>query len=149
MKSPIVLGRKKSKYRKDTGLFPRGGVMPHLHYELTSKEKELIEKYYEFYQSLDKGIRRPGTEEQKHFQWVCRGQRSPRSPHERAYLKYKRIQAAQKPVQYGCPEIQSGQAGVRETVFLPAGSDGSSWRNFFMLDYKTASDKISSEKLGL
>ncbi|QTA87075.1 DUF413 [Desulfonema magnum] len=146
VKSPIVLGRKKTTYQENTGRFHTGSIVRHLHYQLTSKEKELIGKHYKFYRSLDKGSRIPRTEAQKHFQWVCQGQRHPSSSHERAYLKYKKIQAAQKPVQYGYPEIQSAQSGVRETILWPADLKGVRWHDFFMLDYKTASDKTSSEK---
>jgi uncharacterized protein YifE (UPF0438 family) len=57
----------------------------------TKGEKKLIDEHLPFYIDLDKGKRVPTTEKQKHFVRFCRGLEKANTPHEFAYLKYKRI----------------------------------------------------------
>lgn len=57
----------------------------------TKEEKQLIDNYLLFYIDLDKGKRVPNTEKQKHFVRFCRCLEKANTPHEFAYLKYKRI----------------------------------------------------------
>lgn len=62
------------------------------HLTYTKAEEDLLSKHLQFYIDLDKGHRIPSTEKQKHFVKVCRGLEQANTPHELAYLKYKRIQ---------------------------------------------------------
>ena len=57
----------------------------------TQEEKGLLSKYLQFYIDLDEGKKVPNTEKQKHFVRFCRGSEQANTPHEFAYLKYKRI----------------------------------------------------------
>ncbi|OQX04534.1 MAG: hypothetical protein BWK80_53510, partial [Desulfobacteraceae bacterium IS3] len=84
VKSPVVLGRRDRIY-----CFPAWK-------ELTKEEKELVLRYYNFYRSLDEGRRIPETKAQRHFRAVCHGIYAPLTPHEKAYLKYRYIQNAEK-----------------------------------------------------
>lgn len=59
----------------------------------TEEERKLIDKHLPFYIDLDKGKRVPNTEKQKHFVRFCRGLEKANTPHEFAYLKYKRIKS--------------------------------------------------------
>lgn len=61
--------------------------------KLTENEKNLIEKYLNFYKSLDNGTRVPKTEAQKHFVEVCRKISEAKTPHEHAYIKYLGIRS--------------------------------------------------------
>jgi len=65
-------------------------------YQLTQKEKVLLQKYYEFYRGLETGTRKPSTEAQAHFVAVCRGHAKARTDHERAYAKYLRLRAVRE-----------------------------------------------------
>ena len=53
------------------------------------KEKELLEKYGDFYRDLDSGKRKPSTKSQEHFVLVCQGLAQPLTVHEIAYIKSK------------------------------------------------------------
>jgi uncharacterized protein YifE (UPF0438 family) len=55
----------------------------------TDRDRELLKRWIKFYLSLDAGERAPTTTEQVHFVQVCRGQREPKTDHEKAYLKLK------------------------------------------------------------
>jgi uncharacterized protein YifE (UPF0438 family) len=59
----------------------------------TAEEKELLAKHLQFYVALDSGQKVPDTEKQRHFVQFCRGKDKAITPHEFAYLKYKRIQS--------------------------------------------------------
>jgi hypothetical protein len=63
---------------------------------LTEEERLLILKHLEFYQSLETGERSPTTEDQKHFVDVCQGHAKPKTEHEIAYAKFKRIYDTKK-----------------------------------------------------
>jgi len=65
-------------------------------HQLTQKEKVLLQKYYEFYRSLETGTRKPVTEAQAHFVAVCRGHAKARTEHEKAYARYLRIRAVRE-----------------------------------------------------
>jgi len=64
--------------------------------QLTQKEKVLLQKYYEFYRSLETGLRKPLTEAQAHFVAVCRGHAKAKTEHEITYAKYIRIRAVRE-----------------------------------------------------
>ena len=51
-------------------------------------EKELINKYLQFYESLDQGTRIADTDAQMDFIAVCRKEKKPTTEHEIAYSKY-------------------------------------------------------------
>jgi len=70
--------------------------MPKSPHYLTQKEKVLLQKYYEFYRSLESGARKPSTEAQAHFAAVCRGHAKAKTAHEIAYAKYLRIRAVRE-----------------------------------------------------
>ena len=59
--------------------------------KLTSEESRLIIENLELYLSLDSGVQRPKTEEQKRFVAVCRGSASAKTSPEIAYQKYKEL----------------------------------------------------------
>jgi uncharacterized protein YifE (UPF0438 family) len=103
VKSPIVLGRADRIY-----LFP-------VWTELTKEEKELVLRYYDFYRSLDEGRRIPETKAQRHFSAVCRGIRAPLTLHEKAYLKYRYIQNAEKYAGYEYSEVLAQKPKVSES----------------------------------
>jgi hypothetical protein len=65
-------------------------------FRLTQKEKVLLQKYYEFYRSLETGLRKPATEAQTHFIAVCRGHAKAQTDHEKAYAKYIRLRAVRE-----------------------------------------------------
>lgn len=65
-------------------------------FELTEKEKELLQRYYRFYRELETGTHVPTTEAQEHFVAICRGLTSVKTEHERAYAKYMRKRAAEE-----------------------------------------------------
>lgn len=58
--------------------------------ELTPQERRLIEKHLKFYQELASGARTPTTPEQVDFVAVCEGRKVAETPHELAYIKYRR-----------------------------------------------------------
>ena len=57
---------------------------------LTSNQVALIARHYKFYRQLDLGDRMPTTELQRQFVEVCRGGRQAVTPHEIAYMEFKR-----------------------------------------------------------
>jgi len=65
-------------------------------FQLTQKEKVLLQKHYEFYRSLETGLRKPATEAQGHFVAVCRGHAKAKTEHEITYAKYIRIRAVRE-----------------------------------------------------
>ena len=56
---------------------------------LPQKEKELIERHFNFYEKLRLGIYKPHTEAQQHFLDVLSGKRRATSLHEHAYTNYR------------------------------------------------------------
>jgi uncharacterized protein YifE (UPF0438 family) len=60
----------------------------------------LINRYLEFYKSLDSGKRKPETKEQLRFVKVCRGKILPKTEHEIAYINYKKMISAKSNIQY-------------------------------------------------
>jgi hypothetical protein len=68
---------------------------------LSSRQKQLLRKYFEFYRELSSGRRVPTTEAQRHFCEVCLGAAIPASEHEKAYLAFRATLAAE-----GLSEIQ-------------------------------------------
>lgn len=70
--------------------------MSKMSFQLTQKEKVLLQKHYEFYRSLETGLRKPATEAQAHFVAVCRGHAKAKTEHETAYAKYIRIRAVRE-----------------------------------------------------
>jgi uncharacterized protein YifE (UPF0438 family) len=65
-------------------------------FQLTQKEKVLLQKHYEFYRALETGTRKPTTEAQAHFVAVCHGHAKAKTDHEKAYAKYLRIRAVRE-----------------------------------------------------
>lgn len=65
-------------------------------FQLTQKEKVLLQKHYEFYRSLETGLRKPATEAQTHFVAVCRGHAKAQTAHEITYAKYIRLRAVRE-----------------------------------------------------
>lgn len=63
---------------------------------LTSDQLALIERYYTFYRQLDLGERTPKTELQRQFVEVCRGRKPAVTPHEIAYMEFKRSREKRK-----------------------------------------------------
>jgi uncharacterized protein YifE (UPF0438 family) len=78
-------------------------------FQLTQKEKVLLQKHYEFYRALETGTHRPVTEAQAHFVAVCRGHAKARTEHEIAYAKYLRIRAVRE---QGKREMAKARASV-------------------------------------
>ncbi len=56
-------------------------------YDLTQEEKDVFNRYHEFYEDLDTGRRKPSTLAQRHFVECCRGRAVAETVHEKAYLK--------------------------------------------------------------
>ncbi len=79
---------------------------------LTSHQVALIGRHYEFYRQLDQGERTPTTELQRQFVEVCRGRRQAVTPHEIAYMEFKR--SRQKGAS-GKQESRAEQPGKKET----------------------------------
>ena len=75
-------------------------------FELSKEERGLIEKYLPFYSDLAKGVRRPITEAQKHFFAVTQGRTVAETDHEKAYIKWKRLEAQR---------IKQAEKGRKET----------------------------------
>lgn len=71
---------------------------------LTSRQVALIGRHYEFYRQLDLGDRTPTTALQWQFVEVCRGRRQAVTPHEIAYMEFKRSR------QNGAPGKQESRA---------------------------------------
>lgn len=65
-------------------------------YWLTAIERKMLNKYLNFYRSLDQGIISPKTPAQKHFVLVCRGQARQQTVHEVVYMKYRRMEEAKQ-----------------------------------------------------
>lgn len=65
-------------------------------FQLTQKEKVLLQKHYEFYRSLETGLRKPATEAQTRFVAVCRGHAKAKTEHEITYAKYIRLRAVRE-----------------------------------------------------
>ncbi|MEX0642509.1 MAG: DUF413 domain-containing protein [Pirellulales bacterium] len=57
-------------------------------------DRRLLVAHYAFYRALDSGGRAPTTPAQRHFIAVCRDTATPKTDHERAYLRFKRAVAA-------------------------------------------------------
>ena len=71
---------------------------------LTPNQSELIGRHYRFYRELDLGERTPKTELQKQFVEVCRGRKPAVTPHEIAYMAFKRSR------EKGAPEKPKSKA---------------------------------------
>jgi uncharacterized protein YifE (UPF0438 family) len=61
--------------------------------EFDEQEKELLRKYFRFYESLSSGARTPSTPAQVHFVSVCQGRAGISTEHERAWMKHKKLEA--------------------------------------------------------
>ncbi len=93
--------------------------------QLTPELAKLIERYLEFYRSLDNGDRSPMTAAQQHFVAVCRGQMKAETAHEVAYVKYRMLKAKQ------CPAVENGLSGVEgfgEGVPKPGWFSDEGWK---------------------
>jgi hypothetical protein len=94
-------------------------------YKKYIKEKELVEKYGDFYRDLESGKRPPKTEDQKHFVLVCKGIEKPRTVHEVSYLKSKSVFYTYQvidfrindpfPVEVNKPNVKSTKTTVKKT----------------------------------
>jgi uncharacterized protein YifE (UPF0438 family) len=71
---------------------------------LTPHQSALVGRHYKFYRQLDLGERTPKTELQKQFVEVCRGRRPAVTPHEVAYMAFKRSR------EKGAPEKPKSKA---------------------------------------
>lgn len=58
---------------------------------LSNSEKFLLNKKFDYAQSLESGERKPETEGEKYFVKVCRGQAPPQTDYQHVYLKYLKI----------------------------------------------------------
>ena len=79
---------------------------------LTSHQVALIGRHYEFCRKLDQGERTPTTALQRQFVQVCRGRRQAVTPHEIAYMEFKRSRQKGAP---GKQESRAEQPGKKET----------------------------------
>jgi uncharacterized protein YifE (UPF0438 family) len=79
--------------------------------QLTDDERQLINKYLAFYQSLDQGHRIPKTEAQTRFVDVCRGRAMAKTLHEKAYLKYRYLERCKK------AKAQKSKIGKTEPIY--------------------------------
>ena len=95
--------------------------------ELNDEERGLIAANLERYRALDEGTRKPRGKSGIHFVRVCRGKAEPVTRHERAYLKWKRLQLLEATRRYkqkqdedrqSIPEFEDGypqtEFGTRE-----------------------------------
>jgi len=57
--------------------------------KFSPEEDDLLFRYLNFYESLDKGEIVPDTEAQRHFLKVCKEVQQPITKHEKVYIKYK------------------------------------------------------------
>ena len=60
---------------------------------LTDEEERLLARHLRFYRDLASGRRKPMTTAQEHFVKATVGHTAAETPHEWAYIKYKRLQA--------------------------------------------------------
>ena len=58
---------------------------------LTSRERELLSLWLWFYEDLHFGAREPSTRAQARFLAVCNGEKEPRTEHEAAYVRYRKL----------------------------------------------------------
>jgi uncharacterized protein YifE (UPF0438 family) len=61
--------------------------------QLTDWDRRLLKRYLSFYQDLDTGRREPSTPSQRQFVRVCRGEGRPRTQHEVAYHRFKKVES--------------------------------------------------------
>lgn len=57
----------------------------------TEKQREMLNKYIDFYRSLDYGKRIPDSPAQKHFVLACRGQAPIQTEHEYIYIRHRNL----------------------------------------------------------
>ena len=88
---------------------------------LNAWDRRLLERYLDFYQSLDSGVRQPTTPAQNHFLEVCRQRAQPKTQHEIAYTKFLEIPYAERA---GAVEAQLAHRGPAAVVDEVAPSDG-------------------------
>lgn len=62
--------------------------------ELTAEEQSLLDRWLWFYEQLASGEQEPKTDAQRRFFAVSRGHAVAKSPHEVAYIKWRRLCAA-------------------------------------------------------
>lgn len=107
--------------------------MPQL--QLTLQEEALIEKYREFFQSLETGRRKPTTDAQAHFVAVCRGHSHAETEHEKAYAKLMRIRAIQRREQYHAREAQGGISEYEDGYPHPGWFTDEDWKKLRRQDF--------------
>ena len=78
---------------------------------LSERHKTLLRRHLHFYRKLENGRRRPATALQIHFVEVCRGDATPNTEHEKAYIAY--LKAREK-------RAQAGQNKTSRAVLLGA-----------------------------
>ena len=61
--------------------------------DLTAEENALLERHLRFYSELGSGYREPTTDAQRHFVAATQGRAVAETPHEFAYMKYRRLHA--------------------------------------------------------
>jgi hypothetical protein len=78
---------------------------------LTEEEQALLDRWLPFHQALARGERRPTTPAQEHFVAVFQGRARAETPHEWAYLKWRRAAAEVPPggPEPDGPEVPPGQ----------------------------------------
>ncbi len=91
-------------------------------YDLTPQEKELLDRWFDFYRSLATGTQEPVTDAQKHFVVTTRGGAVSKTPHETAYNKWRRNQAA--------IEIAERNEAITERA-IPEREEGHPGQGFF------------------
>jgi uncharacterized protein YifE (UPF0438 family) len=87
-------------------------------YDLTPAERALLKKHLAGYEKLVSGEAPANTEARRHFIAVTRGQAKAKTPHEIAFIKYRRWQAAQRTnTETTGTTIDAGQAAYPDHVW--------------------------------
>lgn len=85
--------------------------MTHL-FRLTDRERELLERYYDFYKALALGSRKPTTEAQNHFVSVCHGEAEANTEHELAYMNFRKLVTLSRMTEKQVVDYKFGVAAV-------------------------------------
>ncbi len=110
--------------------------------KLNEEESALIAANLDRYRALDEGTMKPRGRSGIHFVRVCRGKAEPVTKHERAYLKWKRLQLLEATRRYkrkqeedrqSVPEFEDGyprsEFGTREEYIQDAARQRAPIRN--------------------
>lgn len=72
----------------------RGRPLPAME-AVTEDEMRLLKKHFKFYQDLEKGLRKPDGDRQKHFVAMCNGTAMAETNHEKAYARHMRLRSGE------------------------------------------------------